>query len=354
MPDLSSNSKDSLPENFSSKLFNILLKMPALDKCEDRNFILKGIPEKPVHSLCRSNNKHSDLWEIISHAKKWGRIHSSGKWALVMIAENALELVEGTDLGGEIELLLKSIEKGCSNPASVVNDNLETRAGCPLQCERDAQDPSKSTNQVGLLWWWWIQWIVMTAIGWSLGKVLGEYNHYELHDVIRTVFNLSDTVASYLLCGSVSGVVLGFLQSMLLFRRIHILHVFLWIIATSIGWAVGWAIGGSLPDNGVFHLVAIASFGGAFAGIVQCLLISRHYPSRVAWIAASAFGWFAGAASAFGWFADREISVLSFLLDVVCSAIAGSITGIVLLWLLSRPLQEHEGLSRVKSQVNNL
>jgi hypothetical protein len=42
--------------------------------------------------------------------------------------------------------------EGYSNPASVVNDNLGTRASCLLQCERDARAPSKSTNQVGLLY----------------------------------------------------------------------------------------------------------------------------------------------------------------------------------------------------------
>jgi serine/threonine-protein kinase len=179
-------------------------------------------------------------------------------------------------------------------------------------------------------WWdstWWVQWIVATAIGWAVGTggtewLLAEAIRWpvfmEIYDVL---YNASGTVAYHALSGLIVGVVVGTAQGILLYRRIP--GAFWWIVASSVGWGGGWAIGGMVAVPS-FYRVIIGAAGGVFAGIAQWQVLQRHLPGTGWWVLVSALGWAAGRA------------VDDFLFGLVNGAIAGAISGVVLLWLLRR------------------
>jgi NhaP-type Na+/H+ or K+/H+ antiporter len=124
-----------------------------------------------------------------------------------------------------------------------------------------------------------------------------------------------------MLSGLIGGAVVGTAQWLLLHRRLP--HAFWWIAATAIGWAIGWAIGGAVAIA-AFYQVMIGATVGACAGIAQWQVLQRHMPGTIWWVLASAIGWTAG------W------AMSDFLFGIGHGAVAGAMTGVVLLWLLRR------------------
>jgi hypothetical protein len=111
----------------------------------------------------------------------------------------------------------------------------------------------------------------------------------------------------------------GAAQWLLLRRRLP--NALGWIAASAIGWAIGWAIGG-IVAVAAFYQIIIGAVGGACAGIAQWQVLQRHVPDSFWWIVASATGWAAGWAVSDGLFGLGH------------GAVAGALTGVLLLWLL--------------------
>jgi len=79
--------------------------MTALDDPDNRYRLLDKLPLEAVATIRRNSAKGTDLYNIVQAAEGWGQL-TSGEWALVVIAQNALSLVKGTHPGRQLEALL--------------------------------------------------------------------------------------------------------------------------------------------------------------------------------------------------------------------------------------------------------
>ncbi len=141
-----------LPNNFRDRLFEILSTIPALSNSDDRNQLLKGLPRGPVGAIRRSPASNTDLNNILEAAEGWGRV-TSGEFALVVIAQNALPLAEETDPGRELADLLAEV--GRPIPPTSHSDreesqraNVETRHARPEPEEREVVPPGRNVITV--------------------------------------------------------------------------------------------------------------------------------------------------------------------------------------------------------------
>ncbi len=99
-----------LSTDFSDKLRDILLGIPALEERDNRTQLLRGLPRGPVSAINRSNALMADINNIIDSAEGWGQLADSGEWALVIVARNALRFSKGVEHGAKIEALLSELE----------------------------------------------------------------------------------------------------------------------------------------------------------------------------------------------------------------------------------------------------
>jgi len=145
-------------------------------------------------------------------------------------------------------------------------------------------------------WTLWFQWVLLTAVGWVLGWMLGT-------DVALVA----------------AGPVIGMLQWVVLRQRIR--QAGWWILATTLGWAVGWTlvIGVISPEVEVMTGTAL----GALTGTFQWFVLQRQLRQAGWWIVTSALGWTAGFALLTG--------------PLLVGAVAGAVTGIALELFLRYP-----------------
>jgi serine/threonine-protein kinase len=218
------------------------------------------------------------------------------------------------------------------------NPSPQPRVASPPQPQRHAAAAPQSAGQhtipltgatsAAAAWWdgaWWVQWLIVTAVGWALGSGLATWLlaaaigwpiFGAIYDIL---YAASGTAAYHLLSGLIGGTVVGAAQWLLLRRRLP--NALGWIAASAIGWAIGWAVGG-IVAVAAFYQIIIGAVGGACAGIAQWQVLQRHVPDSFWWIVASATGWAAGWAVSDGLFGLGH------------GAVAGALTGVLLLWLL--------------------
>jgi len=145
-------------------------------------------------------------------------------------------------------------------------------------------------------WTLWIQWLLVTALGWVLGGVL-------LPGLALVTV----------------GLVIGVLQWVVLRQRLP--GAGWWIVASTAGWAGGWAIViTQVPPEFGFLTGAVL---GAAMGITQWLFLRLHFHQAGWWIAVSTLGWTAGLTLLTG--------------PLLVGAIAGAVTGIALELLFRFP-----------------
>ncbi|MBN1660167.1 MAG: hypothetical protein JXA93_17335 [Anaerolineae bacterium] len=145
-------------------------------------------------------------------------------------------------------------------------------------------------------WFFWFQWIMVTAVGWVLGTVL------------LPPIDLA-----------VSGIVIGALQGLILQHQIgRNRH---WVVASALGWAAGWALTLVAVPAGFGLLAGIVL--GAAVGIAQWLVLRREVQWAGWWIIISTLAWATGLGITPG-----------FLMSGV---MAGSLTGFALDLLLNFP-----------------
>jgi hypothetical protein len=145
-------------------------------------------------------------------------------------------------------------------------------------------------------WILWLQWVMLTTLGWILGGV---------------VFPELGLL--------VGGVVLGILQWAVLRQQLR--QAGWWIAASGVGWALGWAMAIILlpPELGVLAGPLI----GLTVGSLQWLVLRREVRRAGWWLVVSPLAWTAG---------------LSGLLGMLLVGTAvGVITGIALELLLRYP-----------------
>ncbi len=135
----------------------------------------------------------------------------------------------------------------------------------------------------------------------------------------------------------------------LVLRR-HVSRAAWWVLATILGMAVGGAIG---MATGVSRSVAFAlAVGdgsevvrtgatlGAAVGVAQWLVLRQHFAQAGWWIPASIAGWTVGAVAGLNFVGDCAEFVRCFVGWVANGAITGAVTGLMLLWLMSRPISQ--------------
>jgi hypothetical protein len=95
---------------FADRLTELLRSLPALRDPDNRNLLLRRLPDGPVAAIRRSPAPIADLNNIVEAAEGMGRLPATGRLALGIVAENALRLAEGTEVGSELQALLGELE----------------------------------------------------------------------------------------------------------------------------------------------------------------------------------------------------------------------------------------------------
>ncbi len=186
-------------------------------------------------------------------------------------------------------------------------------------------------NAMALDWRLWLWWVVAGVVGWAAGWGLG-WSEVEFWSV---------DIAAAEYGGVVVGVtVVGALQWLMLRRQLA--GAAWWIVASLVsGVVAGGVIYGVGGDAGFTAEVARdldvgwvveAALYGAVLGVLQWLVLRWQVALSGLWVLASTVGWVVGD------------PVCSSLMDfgalswVVFGAVYGAITGLVLVWLLRRPV----------------
>lgn len=178
----------------------------------------------------------------------------------------------------------------------------------------------------GLGWAFWIQWVLASAVGWSLGPM-----------VQQALIEASGTSRSQLALGIGLGLMLGLAHWLIFLPQPYQVGIW-WVLVSIIGWGIGWPLGWSLGWQifgslgfGVIHGV-IGLIGGAGAGLGQWLILRSQVHRAGWWIAISALGWGLALGFTFTFFRSQA--------NTLTGVIAALLTGGPLIWLLRQPVDD--------------
>jgi hypothetical protein len=168
----------------------------------------------------------------------------------------------------------------------------------------------------------YFSWLFLTIFGGLVGWWLGWQASYRVPGWLSTW-----TLAA------VMGLVLGAAQWPVI--RAHLSQAGWWVLASAAGWLVGFPLAGFLANQ--LGLVGIA-FGllagittGAALGVLQWIYLSRRVTRAGWWLAASLFAW----ASSLIYYRPGPNA-----LGALFGALVGLVTGLALLWLVYRPVED--------------
>jgi hypothetical protein len=146
---------------------------------------------------------------------------------------------------------------------------------------------------------------------------------------------LKDFVESFRSDGAVIGISVGILQWLVLRR--HFNRAGWWVLASITGFAVGKALGDALAqaDLGAVGLALSGAAIGTSLGIAQWVVLRRHVEQAAWWVLASVAAW------AVGWSIIGVVGEaaggptgMAYLIGATGAAAAGIITGVALVRLL--------------------
>ncbi len=209
----------------------------------------------------------------------------------------------------------------------------------------------------------WLKWVLAYAITLAI-SVVPAFIYPGVNEAIGATLgrNAAATIVSML--ALLSGILIAILAGMLqwLVLRQHVRWANQWWLATSVGWIAGgflapyaaFAVLGARPPTLSFNAVT-APVSAAVVGILQWLVLRRRVRRAGWWVLASIASWVigerlglyvgfelamraGGAAYVFG--QDLASIAFSASFEAVIGAMAGSMTGIVLVWLLRHPYVE--------------
>jgi hypothetical protein len=179
---------------------------------------------------------------------------------------------------------------------------------------------TQAERNLGLLW------VVATTVGWGIGFFVCEALKPFFYDITHLGGD-----------GLIIGVAIGIAQWLVLRRRIA--SVGWWWFITSLGFGVGKAAGEAIVQ-GMPAVIGHALTGaviGLSVGIAQWLVLRRHVHATEWWLAATIVAW------GVGWSLISMVedaaglsTLMIYLVGGIGAALAGTITGITLVWL-SRP-----------------
>jgi hypothetical protein len=115
-----------LDRSLKRELIGELLKVPGVDVVGGRNALFDGIPHNIWMSLTRSDSPRADLTNLLNALDRLGRL-DNGERPVVIVARNAREATEGSDVGRRLATLQSEIEKayGFEQPLDELTDTPE-------------------------------------------------------------------------------------------------------------------------------------------------------------------------------------------------------------------------------------
>jgi hypothetical protein len=178
----------------------------------------------------------------------------------------------------------------------------------------------------------WLKWIVATAIG----LFISDYLSFVVFTKFPTkLFAMLDILAA--------GLIIGTLQWLFVFRS-QLIKSQQWIWISTVGWAIGWIVG-NLFGNANFISLFIH---GTILGFIQWFFFIRKiYPTSFVWVLVNAFGlpltYILSWRVIFPVLLGGYHGALSGPADsIVRGILFGAITGLSLLWLISRSKKSSE------------
>jgi hypothetical protein len=176
----------------------------------------------------------------------------------------------------------------------------------------------------------WLQWILASTIGLTIGFVMGEVLALIL--TISFDWRTQWVVGAYIVAGGI-GVGICIMQWFVLEK--HISRAGWWVLVTATTWIM------ALAYNGVGNEVIGPYSFGVLTGILQWLSLRRHVSRAGLWVLTSAVGWALGFTSVEGALegVGESAFAIGFVLAIV-SLVSSAITGGTLVWLLRQSAPE--------------
>ena len=188
-------------------------------------------------------------------------------------------------------------------------------------------------NRIG--WKFWSLWVVLTIAGGFVGNLISETIGWGRQDVSGDVgtfyFMLYNGTLALVVCAA---------QWILL--RNHFSKSFWWVLAGTFGRFFGVLIGYIAiitiivqfdPPSGIWQFYLFSTLRGTILGISQWLFLRQQRTQTGWWVLASAIGWTIGLILI-------DSSQDELIRSGVDYALAGIITGAVMIWILRQPAPE--------------
>jgi hypothetical protein len=198
-------------------------------------------------------------------------------------------------------------------------------------------------------WKLWEAWILATAIGELIGLGIVVWASTQTQTFQKY------PEGAFLLVGALEGIILGCCQWLVLRR--YVPHIAGWIVATTIGAIVAW-MGGSLvsllmavsyawrsdaASAKAFYegILLLGASLGTILGFAQWIVLRTHIRRASWWIFSSTLAWAIGLLVAFmgadlpqpTW-SEPQVALARAATGAMMGIVIGSITGIVLVWLI--------------------
>jgi hypothetical protein len=193
----------------------------------------------------------------------------------------------------------------------------------------DIDEAKVERSEIGL----WLGWTAATAGGMLLG-------------FLPTVFlvNVLNLGVAQIVVPVLAGATIGFAQWIVLRR--YLTAGSNWMLADGTSWAAGYILGlllvQMLPSTIFIEFIGYLLFG-VIVALVQWPVLRREVPNLFVWILASSVGWAAGfwtsqAVLPF-FFTDPVIepALSTTVIAVTSGLVAGVITGVALVWIVRKP-----------------
>ncbi len=217
-----------------------------------------------------------------------------------------------------------------------------------------------TNNKSQLGWGFWSLWVILIAVFFAIGWILGFASSYFTGDIIESCAILNNYVnealtdaIEYCIMGAIIGASVGLIQWIILKRKVSLSAS--WILASIAGLAaselvaglVFWAFGSS-RNIGVGSLgpvliwILIYTVGGALIGLLQWPVLRRKVKRAGWWVLASALGW--GLTPVFWGLMAIRGKMWGFSLVggsmFISGLVLGTVTGVVLNWLLRNGMEK--------------
>ncbi len=127
------------------KFLKALTAVPATATMDGRTALLAGLPHNVVSGLNRNNNAYTDLANMLIQLGQLGRLGDTGQNPLMIVAENALMQVEGTEIAKALTEIIGDLgQRGGGNAPSA---SQKPESEIPAHGGHDMPSPDASDFQ---------------------------------------------------------------------------------------------------------------------------------------------------------------------------------------------------------------